>query len=586
MPVEVGSYVDLAELFPERECSLEYLAECLGELPLSLVLVMCARANQVVSGPGKLSHVDRQKRLANSFLSTGAGTRLNEVVRTRFEGSPDRAFLFFRAQLLQLVRWALLLCSDEPWPAERLWKQAEKDFFVQAALICSRISEGKVLAVLGSNTSVPALKGIALVFFRSALDAALIGPDPYRVVGRAQQLFLRYLPKHYEDLDVDFRRAAGTSFLEYMTAAGAVVAMHLQLDNSMILSDAITLGSDTEYAEIYRAYQRLQVWDVDDLRDRLWPGGRIPRSLEEVPALNLKPLREKPIIALSDGRGVIPDPILLADSVLAGPIFQLARVRDENYVFSRLGYAFEEYATDILDRMFPYRTGLHQRLRRKVPAEDEQGHTFEIDACLDYVDRLVLIETKAVFIADAPVIACDEAAFRAELERKYLRDERDVGIAQLARAIRSLAVGTWAGVGTAGAVKLVYPVLVVHDRLLVEPLVTEALAEMLVGELSARRVPASWQWEVNGLRFAPLTILTIDDLEDLECSAANVALLDLLQAYSAGVPNRRGSLHDFIASSEFKSAMTVNLTLADAGRSFLRDAAGRVFGREIVEDTD
>ena len=585
MPTEVSSYVELSALFPGRECTLPYLAECLGALPLDLVLTMCARANQVASGPGPLSRIERQQKLANSLLPTEVGKRLNEVVRTRCGGNPARITLFFRAQLLELTRWALLFCSNEQWPVERPWTQTEKDLFVQAALICSRITESKVLAVLGGNTSGPALKDIRLVFFRSALDAALIGPDPCRVVGRAQQLFLEYLPKYYRDLDSDFKRAAGASLLEYMTAAGALVAMHLQLDSSMILADAISLGSDTEYAEVYQAYQRRQVWDADSLRETFWPGKTVPQSFDEVPAFNIKPLREKPIIALGDGRGAIPDPILLADSVLIGPAFQLAQVKEPNYVFGCLGDAFEEYACDILGRMFPYRRGLHQILHRKVPAVDEQRHTFEIDACLDYIETLVLIEAKAVFMSDPPVTACDEAAFRAELERKYLRGERDVGIAQLARAMRSIAAGTWTGLGRPGAVKLVYPVLVVHDRLLVEPSVTEALAEMLVSELGATPVPASWQWRIDGLgcplRFAPLTMLTIGDLEDLEESVGNVAFLSLLQAYSAAVPNRRGSLQDFVASSEFRNAMRMNRTLAVAGQSFIREAARRIFGRDV-----
>jgi hypothetical protein len=542
---------------------------------------MCARANQIVSGPGKTSRVDRQKRLANSLLSTEVGKRLNKVAHAESGGDPAKKFLFFRAQLLELVRWALLLCSTETPQLEGPWTQIEKDLFAQAALICSQISEDKVLATLRANVSVPALKSIAPVFFRAALDAALIAPDPYRVFGRGQQLFLKYLPKHYPNLDEDFREATGMSVLEYMTTAGALVAIHLQLDNTMILSDAITLGNDTKCTDAYRAYQELQVWDIEKLRERLWPGRQIPTSFDEISAFDLKPLREKPIIALDDGRGVIPDPVLLADSILVGPVFHLARVRDANYVFGRFGDAFEEYVCDILERMFPRGVGLHQRFHRDVPAQDTHGRTIQIDACLDYIDRLVLIEANSVFICDASVVACDEIAFRAELEKKYLKGEREVVIGQLARTIRSLAVGSWLGPGSPGDVNLVYPVAIVHDRLLQEPVVTRQLAEMLITELGATQVASSWQWEIKGLRCAPLTILTIDDLEDLEYSIQNVALMDLLEAYSSRVPERRESLHDFIASSEFRNTMKINRSIANAGLIFLEDAGQRVFRRKI-----
>jgi hypothetical protein len=286
------------------------------------------------------------------------------------------------------------------------------------------------------------------------------------------------------------------------------------------------------------------------------------------------------MIALSDGRGVIPDSILLADSVTVGSLFHLLSVRNENEVFGKFGDAFEEYAGDVLSKMFPVGTGLHQTLHRKVLYPDVDGQKFEIDACLDYVDQLVLLEAKAVFIPDKSVVECNEAAFRAELRKKYFYGERPVGVGQLARAIRSLANRAWRGLNPNAGLRLVYPVLVVHDRLLQEPFVTKFLADLLTAELGASRVYGAWQWQVYGFRFAPLTILTIDDLENLG-SSPGIDFLDLLQSYSADVPKRNGSLHDYIASTErFRDELQINEMLANAARDFLADCVRRVFGRE------
>ncbi len=584
MPMGISSYVELAELFPDRECSLEYLAECLGALPLNLVLVKCASANQVVSGPGTLNRVDRQRKVAMRLLSADAGERLNEIVRTRHEGDLEKTTLFFRAQLLELVRWALLLCGPETPALEGDWTQEEKDLFVQAALMCSWISEARVRAVLQNNKSIEALKDIALVFFRGALDAGLVAADAWRVVGRGQRLFLEYLPKHYPEVEHDFKRATGLSLHEYMTAAGALVAMHLQLDNTMVLEDAVTLGRDTGYAEEYRAYQELQVWTIDGLRERLWPGGRIPQCLDDIPAFDLKPLREKPIIAMDDGQGIIPDPVLLADSVMIGPLFQLAGRWDDNEVFGRFGDAFEEYSVDILARMFPSGEGLHQRLHRKVSTVDIDGKTSEIDACLDYVARVILLEAKSVFIPDDSVNMCNEAQFRTELEKRYVRGERDVGIGQLARTIRSLATGAWQGPDAECTFEMAYPVLLVHDRLLVGPLEAQYLANLLVLELDADSVPSSWQWQVGNFRFAPLTILTVEDLENLACSDG-IDFLRILETYASEVPDRKESLHDFLTSSDdFRNSLRIDLALAEAAESLLGDCARQIFGREPNAD--
>ena len=580
MPVNIGSYVELGDLFPGEECSLENLKFCLSSLPLNRVLVMCSRANQVLCGPGKQSRLDRQRSLANTLLTAEIGARLNEIVRIRDAGDPGKTAFLTRKGLLELVRWALLLCDPKIPPLEGEWTQTDKDLFTKAALICSWASETRIRAVLEESADIERLRDVALVFFRTALDAGMSGVDPWRVVGRGKKLFLEYLPKHYPDLDRDFREATGVSALEYMTAAGALISIHLQPSNMMVLSDAVTLGHDTKYAAVYSAYQACQIWNIDDLRRRLWPGGRMPNSFDEVPGFSLKPLRERPIIAMDDGRGVIPDPLLLADSLMIGPLFQLLGTRKANEVFGAFGDAFEDYAGDILSQMFPTGTGLHQTLYRKIPCVDADGLKLEIDACLDYIDRLVVLEAKAVFIPDQSVIDCDEARFRALLKEKYLYGERLVGVGQLARIIRSLATGKWQGLDPNLSLRLLYPVLVVHDRLLQEPLVTAFLADLLVEELGASQVPGSWQWETNGFRFAPLTILTIDDLENLE-SSPGIDFLDLLQSYSADVPKRNGSLHDYIASTKrFRDELRINQMLANVAKDFLADCVRRVFGRE------
>lgn len=581
MPINMSVPVELTDLFPDETCSLEHLAECLGALPLNLVLVMCARANQVLSGPGAMGHLDRQKTLANTMLTTAVGKRLNDTARARDKDHPDRTSFLVRNGLLELVRWALLLCDPKTPPLEGEWTQKEKDPFVQAAIMCAWISDTKTREILRETEDFDAQKNIALVAFRKALDAGMSGPDPRKVVGRGKKLFLEYLPKHYTELEKDFQAALGVSLNEYMTAAGALIAMHLQLPKSMVLSDAVTLGHDTEYAAVYSAYQSHQICSVDDLRGELWPSNQPPDSFNEAPVFSLRPLRDRPIIALDDDKGVIPDPLLLAESLMVGPLFQLLGERDANELFGYFGDAFEEYAGDILAGLFPSGDGLHAPLHRKVFLPDADEQEFELDACLDYIDQLVLIETKAVFIPDWITDECDEAAFRAILREKYLRNkDRPVGIGQLARAIRSLAAGTWQGLDPDSSPKLTYPVLLVHDRLLQEPLVTSFLADLLIEELGASQVQCSWQWETNGFHFAPLTILTIDDLENLE-SSPGIDLLELLQSYSADVPKRYESLHDYIATTErFKKELRINQTLAIAARNFLADCVRRVFGRE------
>jgi len=580
MPIEIVSYVELQDVFPDQECTIGHLAECLRPLPLDLVLEMSARINHTASGPSRLTLLERQRQLAGGILSPESLARLRAATPTGATDAPKKAVLFFRAQLFELVRWALLLCEGPP--LDRSWNQDEKELFTQAALICSSVTEATMRSVL-DEAEVEEFVDYALIFFRAAMSASLTGLDANTAIGRGCELFLDYLPKHYPDFDQEFEQATGLSVADYMTTAGTLVALHLQSDNQAILTDAVTLGSETDYESQFAAYQANQITSIDKLRAALWPAKVVPQAFDEVDPLNLRPFRQKPIIALSDGRGAVLDPILLADSVSVGPLFQVLKKRPPNEVFGHFGDAFEEYAGDIFSRSFPSGSRLHQCLLRDVPYTDADGVDTQLDYCLDYVNELVLIEAKGIFLPDRYIMEFDDAGYKEALAERYLHGDRPVGVGQLARAIRALSCGAWRGPSPEAEVSLVYPVLLVHDRLLQDPLSTKLVADLLVSELGASRDEASWQWKYGDLCFAPLTILIIDDLENLE-NSHGIDVRDLLRAYSESVPERNGSLHDFIATTEMlREELRANHSLGHRATDFLRDCTRRVFGKEPGE---
>jgi len=60
------------------------------------------------------------------------------------------------------------------------------------------------------------------------------------------------------------------------------------------------------------------------------------------------------------------------------------------------------------------------------------------------------------------------------------------------------------------------------------------------------------------LLVAPLIMITIDDLENLETSIKYFSLLNLLHDYSTSVPDRIVSLHNYIATSDYKNKIYRN----------------------------
>ena len=87
-----------------------------------------------------------------------------------------------------------------------------------------------------------------------------------------------------------------------------------------------------------------------------------------------------------------------------------------------------------------------------------------------------------------------------------------------------------------------YPVLVVHDGRLDAP----ALGNFLEVDFRALLGPVP-----EGKHVAPLTIMTINDLENLEKSVSAFGLLDLLADYSRECPDRMRSLHNYTVYSPY-----------------------------------
>ena len=94
---------------------------------------------------------------------------------------------------------------------------------------------------------------------------------------------------------------------------------------------------------------------------------------------------------------------------------------------------------------------------------------------------------------------------------------------------------------------LVYPVLIVHDTRMDAPAYGDFLATEFLSLLGD---PGNLS-----KRVAPLTVITVADLENLQLSVGQFGFRQLLEAYTQACPDRLRSLHNFIAYSEFATKM-------------------------------
>jgi hypothetical protein len=117
--------------------------------------------------------------------------------------------------------------------------------------------------------------------------------------------------------------------------------------------------------------------------------------------------------------------------------------------FGKFGDAFVDYASDILRRMYPQRTGLVDRVAFRLGGKDGQGREFEIDSAVFDVNEASIIEIKAAFLTEKAIADDDPEALIQDIRSKYGASpkpgERDKGVAQLARSIGAIVREEWAG---------------------------------------------------------------------------------------------------------------------------------------------
>ncbi len=109
---EIGVYVPPEALFPDLEATEATMAALLGTLSRDAVLLACARLNTVVSGSGYPDHKPRQERAIGLICNDEDLRRINAFAATRPGGDPPT--VFFRGQILELMRWAVRCCAAIP----------------------------------------------------------------------------------------------------------------------------------------------------------------------------------------------------------------------------------------------------------------------------------------------------------------------------------------------------------------------------------------------------------------------------------------------------------------------------------------
>jgi hypothetical protein len=589
----IGLYIPASEVFPQLQSDFETFKTLLESLSLTDTLFWCARLNLIVSDPIEQDHVVKQEFGIKQFLTREEVEAVNEFVRR--QGDIRKVTIFFRGQILELLRWVARYCEDQPGDGETFENEEVRRNFAKAALIASDIWAKRVFGNRFSlGGGVETARQRALGSIRKSMEATQTASDLAKTLGRGWAFFSEYFPRNYEAFEGEFEAATGISVKDYYICLCGIITSFMNPKNNSGIFDSTKLGNATPYAEVLARYLTLESQSIDAIRDSLWSQGEKDiNDFDGAPPYDYRPLREKPIIRAKDGRAIIIDPVFYSEKASVGPLFHLLSEtcsrEKANKVFGAFGNAFEKYSCDILRRMFPdtgdvFCKRLECNLR--IMTDSLSQSEIEIDACLDDVVEIVIFEMKAVWLREDEILVDEYEHFLEHLRKKYGvtcggdRDRKVKGVGQLARIISVLASEQFPNYNDKlSEAQLVYPVLVVHDPFLGAPVYGHFLSSEFKLSLDPDVEYASGETIKGRFRVAPLIIMTVEDLEILETSIEHFSLRDLFQDYSIDCSDRLTSLHNFIVFSNYGKKIFHSRSVASKALEILKEAQEAVFPR-------
>ncbi len=109
---QVGVYVPVFAIFPDCKNDIETFESLLAGLSRTDTLFWCARLNLVLSTTLDVDTIEGQKFGVKQFFTPREIKAISEFIKNN--GGPKRVKVFFRGQLLELFRWVVLHCIDQP----------------------------------------------------------------------------------------------------------------------------------------------------------------------------------------------------------------------------------------------------------------------------------------------------------------------------------------------------------------------------------------------------------------------------------------------------------------------------------------
>ncbi len=364
-PSLIGIFVPVSVVFPDIHPTVEALIEQLAMLSRTDALLWCARLNLVISNSTHQDNLAKQKFGIKQFLRRDQVEAIAEFIDQH--GPPDRVSVFFRHQILELMQWIAMHCTDRVDDGVTFENEAVRQAFACALLIAGELwgeetYAGKLTTDFPGTTDE--LMKRSLGAMRVGTDAASVGLDPLLAIARGRMLFCDHLQQVRPSFPHEFEEATDLSIDSFYNVLTMIAVNYLVRSpseggptkaNSGIFSRDEFCSASADCDRSFLAYRRSFCQSVDDFSTHIKTV--FQRRGGSPSTLGLQEIRKKPLLETDDGRCITLDPVYFAEHAAVGPLFAVAgsitnRARS-NECFRDFGFAFEQYCSATLRTMYP-----------------------------------------------------------------------------------------------------------------------------------------------------------------------------------------------------------------------------------------
>ena len=312
---EVGLFVPVNEVFPGTKGTKRELVQLLATLSRDDTLFQCARTNTIVSGFGDFENVPRQQQALDMLCNQEQIDRINDFAsRHKATGAP---LIFFRGQLLELMRWAAVYCSNLHGDGTTYLDAAFRTRFVKAALIASDLWAARTFRdALSGAGDVDEIRLRAMGALRKGVEEANLTPHIGIAIGRGLKLFTEYLPKRAPEFAELFLQKTGLTPRQYLGCASGLLTFTLQRSNDGPLFSRHKLAPSVSAYRLFQTFIDLTSQSPEKMKAAYTAGSS--RGA-------FHPIRERPIMATGDGRCIVLDPTFFVESISVGALFHAVK---------------------------------------------------------------------------------------------------------------------------------------------------------------------------------------------------------------------------------------------------------------------